>query len=319
MRGTQFAELAAFVAIAERSSFARAADHLAISRPTLSQTLRALEDRLGVRLLQRTTRSVALTDAGKRLLARVRPALAELGAATDEVHDTGSVPSGPLRIVMLPPVADLVVGPLAARFLAAYPKIRLELSVSKTPADIVREGFDAGIRLGEQIEHDMVSMRVTGEAHFGAFASPAYLARQGKPATPRDLRDHECVRARLPDGAIFGWEFVRRGKIVRMPVEGRFVTDDIALTVRTVRDGFGIGYGLLAWIADDLAAGRLVTILDDWAPRMSGYFLYHPDRRQLTPALRAFIDFLRTEAPPHGPPGRIRARRARRPRHRLAP
>ena len=318
MRGAEFAEMTAFIAIAERASFARAADHLGVSRSTLSQNLRTLEERLGARLLNRTTRSVALTDAGQRLFARVRPALAELAAAEAEVHGLASVPSGPLRIVMLPPVAQLLVGPIVARFLAAHPAVTLDLSVSKTPVDLVGSGFDAGIRLGEQIEHDMIFTRVTGAVRFGAFASPAYLKRRGTPAAPRDLRDHNCIRARLPNGAIFGWEFARRGKLAQVAVEGSFVTDDIGLALRAARDGVGIAYGLYELVAKEFAAGTLVPILEDWAPNASGYFLYHSSRRGVAPSLRAFIDFLKAETASRGQaPPRQKGRRANVPRHRI--
>jgi DNA-binding transcriptional LysR family regulator len=319
MRGTEFGELTAFVAIAERASFAKAAAQLGVSRPTLSQSLRSLEERLGVRLLHRTTRSVSLTDAGRRLLERARPALEELTEATKEVHAFSDEPSGPLRIVVLPPVAHLVVGPLLARFLARYPRIQFDLSVSKTPADIVRDGFDAGIRLGEQIERDMVFRRVTGEVCFGALASPDYLARRGTPATPRDLRVHSCLRARLPNGAVFGWEFSKKGKMVQVAVDGPLVTDDIDMTVRAMVDGVGIGYGLVDWVQPHIDAGRLVHILPDWSPRLSGYFLYHSSARRVTPALRAFIDFIKAEIPSLTPRQPVSARRASRPRHRLVP
>src|SRR5262249_14431665 len=156
--------------------------------------------------------------------------------------------AGLLRIVVLPPVAHLVVAPLMARFLARYPRIRLDISISKTPPDIVRDGFDAGIRLGEQIERDMIFTRVTGEVCFGAMASVESLARHGTPTTPRDLRFHSCIRARLPNGAVFGWEFARKGKVVQVAVDGPLVTDDIDITVRGMLDGVGIGYGLVDWV-----------------------------------------------------------------------
>lgn len=320
MRGAEFAEMTAFIAIAERASFARAAEHLGVSRPTLSQKLRSLEERLGVRLFNRTTRSVALTEAGQRLFERARPALLELAAANQELSSFGEAPAGLLRIVALPPIAHLVVAPLMARFLARYPRVQLDLSVSKTPADIVRGGFDAGLRLGEQIEKDMVFTRVTGEVCFGAIASPKYLARHGTPATPRDLRSHSCIRARLPNGAVFGWEFAKKGKLVQVAVDGPLVTDDIDVIVRGMLDGVGIGYGLVDWLRPDIEAGRLVHILQDWSPRLSGYFLYHSSSRRVTPALRAFIDFLKTEVPrPERIGLRVLRRHATRPRHRLVP
>ena len=197
MRGTEFAEMVAFVAIAERRSFAKAATHLGVARSTLSQNLRSLEERLRVRLLNRTTRSVSVTEAGERLLARVRPALGELTAAGNELDGYPQGPAGLLRLVVQPPVASFLMGPLLARFLAQHPGIRLDISVVKMPADIVREGFDAGIRFGEQVERDMVAMRVMGEARFVVVASPEYLARHSAPRTPHDLQDLDCIRNRF--------------------------------------------------------------------------------------------------------------------------
>lgn len=296
MRATQFAELNAFVAVAERRSFVRAAEHLGVARSTLSQNLRALEERLGARLLHRTTRSVSLTEAGEHLLARVRPALAEVVAAAAEVESLQQAPSGLLRIVVQPPVATLLIGPVMARFLAQYPGIRLDVSVARLPPDIVAEGFDAGIRFGEQIQRDMIAMRVMGEARFGVVASREYLDRHPAPESPRDLRNHNCIRNRLPGGAIFGWEFQKRGHPLHVAVSGTLIVDDIDLSIRAVRDGIGLAYLLHDYVAADIGRGKLVPLLEDWSPRLSGFFLYHSSRRQITPPLRALIDFLRTEA-----------------------
>jgi DNA-binding transcriptional LysR family regulator len=204
MRGTEFAEMSAFVAIAEQRSFAKAATQLGIGRSTLSQNLRALEERLGVRLLNRTTRSVSLTEAGARLLARVQPSLVELKAAANEIANDRQSPTGLLRLVVQPPVATFLVEPILARFMREYPDVQLDIAVVKMPSDIVREGFDAGIRIGEQIDHDMIAIRVIGEPRFLVVASPDYLKKNPRPRTPRDLRQHDCIRNRLPNGAIFG-------------------------------------------------------------------------------------------------------------------
>ena len=220
MRGTEFAELAAFVEIAARRSFAKAAMHLGVARSTLSQNLRALEERLGVRLLNRTTRSVSLTEAGERLLVRVRPALGELAAASTELDGFRQEPGGLLRVVVQPPVASLLMGSLLGRFLGQYPDIKLDLSVVRMPPDIVSGGFDAGIRFGEQVDRDMVAMRVMGEARFVVVASPKYLARHPAPKTPKDLQHHNCIRGRLPNGTIFGWEFQKKNRRVHAKAEG---------------------------------------------------------------------------------------------------
>jgi DNA-binding transcriptional LysR family regulator len=300
MRGTQFAEMSAFAAIAEQKSFAKAATLLGIGRSTLSQNLRSLEERLGVRLLNRTTRSVSLTEAGARLLARVRPALDELTAAADDAIDQPGMPRGRLRLVVQPPVATFMIAPMLARFMRAYSAIQLDVAVIKMPGDIVQDGFDAGIRFGEQVERDMVAMRVMGEARFVVVASPEYLTRHSAPRTPQDLQDHNCIRNRLPNGAIFGWEFQKKGRSIHAKVEGTLIVDDIDLSIHAVLDGVGLAYLLYDYIAFHIASGRLVPLLEDCSPRMSGFFLYHSSRRQVTAPLRALMDFLKTEAKQRG-------------------
>lgn len=300
MRGVEFAELAAFAAIAEQRSFAKAAVRLGLSRSTLSQTLRALEERLGVRLLNRTTRSVSLTDAGERLLGRVRPALGELTSAVAEVRDGRDHPAGLLRLVVQPPVATFLIGPILARFLSEYPGVRVDVSVVKMPADIIKDGFDAGIRFGEQIERDMIAMRVMDEARFLVVASPDYLTRHAAPKAPRDLQQHDCIRNRLPNGTIFGWQFEKNGKAVQANVGGRLIVDDIELSVRAVLDGVGLAYLLYDYVSEPIADGRLVPLMEDWSPRMSGFFLYYSSRRQLSGPLQAFIAFMMAEAKRRG-------------------
>ncbi len=296
MRGTQFAELAAFVAIAEQRSFAKAAMQIGISRSRLSQNLRALEERLGVRLLNRTTRSVSVTEAGIRMLTRVRPALEELKAAAGDIDPFRQGAVGELRLVVQPPVSSLLIGPILRRFLTEHPGVRLDVSVVKMPGDIAREGFDAGIRIGEQVDRDMIAIRVLGEARFIVVGSPEYLARHPAPKTPRDLKDHDCIRARLPNGAIFGWQFEKNGKSVLANVEGRLIVDDIDLLIHAALDGVGLSYLLHDFVKTHIADGVLAPVLEDWSPRLSGFFLYHSSRRQVTGPLRALISFLKTEA-----------------------
>lgn len=300
MRGTEFAEMSAFAAIAEQRSFAKAATQLGVGRSTLSQNLRALEERLGVRLLNRTTRSVSLTEAGARLLARVRPSLVELDAAVAELADYQKSPTGLLRLVVQPPVASFLIEPILARFMREYPGIQMDVAVIKMPADIVSEGFDAGIRLGPQIDRDMIAIRVTSEARFLVVASPDYLQQYPRPRTPRELRHHDCIRNRLPNGAIFGWDFEKNGKALRVAVEGRLIVNDIELSIRAVRDGLGLAYLLHDYVAADLKAARLVPLLEDWSPSLSGFFLYHPSRRQVSGPLQALITFLKAEAARRG-------------------
>jgi DNA-binding transcriptional LysR family regulator len=300
MRGTDFSELSAFVAIAEQRSFAKAATQLGVARSTLSQNLRSLEERLGVRLLNRTTRSVSPTEAGERLLVRLRPVLTELAAATVDLHAFKKGPNGLLRVVVQPPVAMFLMGPIIGRFLAEYPDITLDLSVARMPTDIVAAGFDAGIRFGEQVDRDMIAMRVTNEARFVVVGSPKYLARHSAPKTPKDLQHHNCIRSMLPGGTVFGWEFQKKGRRIHAKIDGKLIVDDIDLSIQAVVGGAGLAYLLYDYIASDVDNGRLVTVLDDWTPRLSGFFLYYSSRKQMTPALRAFVEFLKLETKKRG-------------------
>jgi DNA-binding transcriptional LysR family regulator len=317
MRGTQFAEMSAFAAIAQQRSFTKAAIELGVSRSALSQSLRALEERLGVRLLNRTTRSVTLTEAGRRFVSRVQAGLGELTAAIDEVNHYRQSPIGLLRIAVQPPVASFLIGPVIAQFLNEFPGINLDVAVVKMPADIVAGGFDAGIRLGEQVDGDMIAVPVMGEARFLVVAAPAYLARHPPPRTLRDLKAHDCIRNRLPNGAIFGWEFERNGKKLRPEVGGRLIVNDIDLSIQAVLDGIGLAYLLYDYVASQIATGRLMPVLEEWSPRLSGFFLYHSSRRQITGPLQALITFLKTEARRRGVSASIWPRTTVRPNYRL--
>ncbi|MGB7260063.1 MAG: LysR family transcriptional regulator [Pseudolabrys sp.] len=300
MRGSDFTEMSAFAAVAEQRSFARAAKQLGLARSTLSQNLRSLEERLGLRLLNRTTRSVSLTEAGERLLIRLRPALNELAAATIDLHALRKGASGLLRLVVQPPVATLLMGPLVGRFLEQYPDITLEVSVARMPADIVKSGVDAGIRFGEQVDRDMIAMRVMNEARFVVVGSPKYFARYPVPKTPNDLQHQNCIRSTLPNGTVFGWEFQKKNRRIHAKVDGKLIIDDIDLSIQAVLGGAGLAYLLHDYIAADIARGRLVTVLEDWTPRLSGFFLYYSSRKQMTPALRALIEFLKNETKKRG-------------------
>jgi len=296
MSSIPFDEMAAFALVAERKSFGKAAIELGVSRSALSHAMRSLEERLGVRLLNRTTRSVAATEAGERLLLRLRPALAEIGLAVEEINALRDTPGGSLRLTVLSLAARTVIAPVIARFLAAYPAIQVEISVDNALRDIVRDRFDAGIRPGERVERDMVVVRVGGPFRPVVFAAPDYLARRGVPHTPRELQAHDCVRLRLPtSGAFLPWRFAKGGESIEVAVEGRLIVNDAELMIRAVRDGAGIGYEARDSIEPDVATGRLAVLLEDWMPKTAELFLYYPSRRQVPAPLRAFIDFLKKE------------------------
>ncbi|MBB3443388.1 LysR family transcriptional regulator [Rhizobium sp. BK379] len=293
MRGSDYAELRAFAAVAEHGNFARAAARLGISASALSQTIRTLEERMGIRLLNRTTRSVAPSEAGQRLLARLLPALADLDQAVADVSALRDTPAGLLRI-NAPRVAIVHrLAPLIAPFHAAFPDIVMDIIVDDKLSDIVADRFDAGIRLGEMVEKDMVSVKLGGEMRLVVVASPEYIARHGIPDTPRDLRDHSCVVSRWPtDGSLYHWEFERGDEKLEAAVSGPLSTTDNDLMLRSVLDGVGIGYLFDYHVAEHLAAGRLISMLDEWTPPFPGFHLYYPSRRQMPPPLRAFVDFV---------------------------
>ena len=294
MRGSEFAELAAFVAIAEHGSFAKAAASLGVSTSTLSQSMRTLEERLGVRLLNRTTRSVAPTEAGEHLLARIRPALGELGGAIEEINAYRDRPAGTLRLSMASLSVRMLIAPIIAEFLAAYPDIVIDLTVDDGfgGIDIVRGRFDAGVRAGRWIERDMIALRISPETRILAVAAPAYLARRLPPIMPHDLERHDCIRYRSGD-VVPRWPFEKGGEKIEIAVGGPLITTDIDLMMRATLDGVGICYMVESYAAPDIAAGRLVPLLEDWAPRYEGYHVFYPSRRQMPASLRAFVDFLR--------------------------
>lgn len=293
MRGPELAEMNAFIAVAERRSFASAAVQLGVSRSRLSETIRELEGRLGVRLLNRTTRSVAPTAAGERLLTQIRPLLADFDAVLDSINAFRDKPAGLLRLTVPPPVASFMLAPLLSRFLDKYPAINLEIAVDGALTDIVAGRFDAGMRAGDRVERDMIAVRIGEEIRSVVVAAPEYLARHKRPTTPRDLGAHNCIRFRFPSGVIVPWQFEKKGRQVEVAVEGRFTVNDPELAVKAALDGVGVLYTALGYAAPEINAGRLVPLLEDWRTPAAAIFLYYPGRRQVPVPLQAFIEFLR--------------------------
>jgi DNA-binding transcriptional LysR family regulator len=285
-------DLAAFAAVAEHRSFRKAADALGVSRSALSHALLGLEKNLGIRLLNRTTRSVAPTDAGARLLARLDPVLRDLDAALDVLAETRG-PSGVLRINANKAAARLLLCDVVPAYLARYPEVELDLVSEGRLVDIVEQGFDAGVRLGEAVPRDMVGIRLTDELRFLAVASPDYLAARTPPAVPDDLRRHACIRQRLPSGKRYRWEFEKRNQETTIDPPGHLTLDDNDLMVQAAADGLGIAYVPESYARAMLDSGRLVTVLADWCPRIPGLTLYYPGHRHVPSPLRAFIDLVK--------------------------
>jgi DNA-binding transcriptional LysR family regulator len=297
MRPSDYAELRAFAAVLRHGGFTRAAARLGVSPSALSQTVRRLEERLGQRLLHRTTRSTAPTEAGARLAARLLPALDDLDAAAEGLAAPEGEPAGRLRLN----AARLALPFLAAvlpPFLAAHPRIRVEVVAEDALVDIVRAGFDAGIRLGEALEGDMVAVPLGGPLRMIVLAAPAYLDRAGVPAHPRDLARHPCAGLTLPtDDSPYRWEFERGGESLRVAVEGPLVCNAVAVRLAFARAGLGLTVAFAHEAEADLASGALVAVLEDWTPPFPGLHLYHPSRRLSPAPLRAFIAAARAARP----------------------
>ncbi|HEY5803474.1 MAG TPA: LysR family transcriptional regulator [Lysobacter sp.] len=294
MRGSEFAELKAFVAVVERQSFARAAEHLGLSPSALSQTIRQLESRIGARLLNRTTRSVAPSATGEKLYRQIAPLFREMGVAVAEASESTGQMRGTVRINTLGMAARTLIAPRLARFHQANPDVMLDIVVDDTLADIVYGRFDAGIRVGGQLEKDMVAVRLTPDLNMVAVASPEYLARHGIPKSPTDLHNHACINWRLQaDGRNYRWEFNKRGQRIEVAVDGPVVTNHADIGVAAALNGLGIAYHFEQdGVAELLAQGRLVRVLAEWSVSRPGLFLYYPHRQHQPAALRAFIDCL---------------------------
>jgi DNA-binding transcriptional LysR family regulator len=294
MLGTNLNDLQAFRAVATERSFTRAAAQLGVSPSALSQTLRGLEARLGLRLLTRTTRSVAPTEAGERLLRSLGPAFDEIEAALGALAALRDRPSGTIRITAAEHAADTVLWPALERLLPTYPDITVEVQVDNTLADLVSGRFDAGIRMGELVDQDMVAVRIGPDLRMAVVGAPAYFARRPPPRTPQDLTAHACINVRLPThGGLYAWEFEKEGREVRVRVEGPLVFNVAPPMLRAALAGLGLACVFEDQIQAYLREGRLVRVLSDWCPTFPGYHLYYPSRRQPTPAFSLLVEALR--------------------------
>jgi len=287
-------DLSAFVAVAQAHSFTKAAARLGISPSALSHAMRGLEERLGVRLLARTTRSVAPTEAGERLLTVVLPHLQGIESELSALNLLRDVPAGTIRLTASEHAAYTVIYPVLARLAADYPEIKIEVNVDNMLADLVAGRFDAGIRLGEYVERDMVAVRIAPDMRMAIVGTPAYFERHPRPETPQDLTQHQCIGIRLPThGGLLPWEFDKDGRSITVRVEGQLIFNTNSLALRAVLDGLGLGYCLDDMAAEAIADGRLIRVLEDWCEPFPGYHIYYPSRRQISPALRHLIDALR--------------------------
>jgi DNA-binding transcriptional LysR family regulator len=287
-------DLQAFLAVAQERSFTRAAAQLGVSQSALSQALRGLEARLGLRLLTRTTRSVAPTEAGERLLRSIGPAFGQIEAGLAALSELRDTPSGTIRITATENAATEVLWPALARLLPDYPDIRVEIAISYGLTDIVAERFDAGVRPGEIVARDMIAVRIGPDLRFAVVGAPAYFAERPRPRTPQDLNGHACIGLRLPTrGGLYAWEFEKDGRELNVQVEGQLVFNTAALILNAAVEGFGLAYLPEEQVRAQLAEGRLVRVLEDWCPPSAGYHLYYPSRRQPTPAFALLVDALR--------------------------
>ena len=290
-------DLLAFRAIARERSFTRAAAQLGVSPSALSHRIRGLEERLGVRLLTRTTRSVAPTEAGERLLATIGPRFDEIEAELAALSELRDKPAGTIRITTGIDAAQTILWPTLATLLPAYPDVQVELSVNPGFVDIVAERFDAGVRLGETVAQDMVAVRIGPDMRMAAVASPAYFEMRKPPRTPHDLSKHNCVNLRFPTlGGLYAWEFEKAGRAVNVRVEGQVIVNDVMLAKQAALDGSGIAYLPEHYVSAEVDAGRLKRVLGDWSPPFPGYHLYYPSRRQQSPAFALLVEALRYRA-----------------------
>lgn len=294
MRREQLADLAAFVAVAQERSFTRAAAKLGITQSSLSHTIRRLEAELETRLLARTTRSVAATDAGERLLHTLRPAFEGIEAGLVALGDLRGRPTGTIRITATEHAAQTLLMPALERLLPEYPEIKVEITVDYGLTDVVAERYDAGVRLGEQVAKDMVAVRIGPEMRMAAVAAPAYFAGHPLPRIPVDLAAHRCINLRLAtSGGLYAWEFEKNGREVKVRVDGQLAFNELSLTVQAARAGLGIAFVPQDLVQMDIDQGRLTRVLGDWCEPFSGYHLYYPSRRQPTPAFTLLVEALR--------------------------
>lgn len=294
MKREELADLAAFLAVAEERSFTHAAAKLGTSQSALSHTLRRLESRLGVRLLARTTRSVAPTEAGERLLHTLRPALDEIDQQLAALSEFRGKPAGTIRITVGDHPAETILWPVLRKLLPQYPDIKVEVNVETALTNIIADRFDAGIRLGEQIAKDMIAVRIGPDMRMAVVGSPAYFARRKRPRTPQDLQEHECINFRFPaSGGLYAWEFDRNGRELRVRVDGQLIFNNVSMVCKAVLDGLGLAFLPEDQVEAAIADRRLIRVLEVWCPPFPGYHLYYPSRRQQSPALSVLIEALR--------------------------
>jgi DNA-binding transcriptional LysR family regulator len=285
--------LSAFLAVAEERSFTRAAKQLGVTASALSHSIRGLEERIGVRLLSRTTRSVAATDAGEQLLARLRPALGEISGALDQLAGLRDRPAGRVRLLVPRLAAAMVLAPKLALFTRDYPDVVLDVTTDDSPLDLVAGRYDAGIHLGEFIAKDMIAVRVSRDQRPAIVASPGYFEAHPKPKSPRDLPNHRCINIRMGSAGVYRWEFDKGKQSITVAVDGPLNSDDAELSIHAALAGVGLAYAFEERVASHLASGALVRVLEDWSPPFAGFFLYYPSRRQQPAALSALIETLR--------------------------
>ena len=286
--------LEVFVTVAQTRNFRLAAERLGVTRPAISQTLRRLEDRLNTTLMHPTTRSINLTEAGKRLYAEIAPAIEQLNSAVTDIADQLAEPRGQLRLAISSIAERIIDGRMLASFIAAYPHVELDITITDEAFDIVEQGFDAGVQLGEVIAKDMIAVPVSTLQRQIAVASPAYLAQYGFPTHPQDLLQHRCIGWRKSPGVSpYRWEFAEQGHEFDVDVKPQLTTNDMGVMIRTVCAGGGISFGMEETYAPYIARGELVTLLDEWLPTFPGFYLYFSSRKHMPPRLRAFIDHVR--------------------------
>jgi DNA-binding transcriptional LysR family regulator len=293
MNRSYLSQLVVLAAVARNGGFRGAAKELGIAPSAISHAVSALESSLGVRLLARTTRSVAPTEAGAQLLERLAPALSEIDLALEAAIGSRDEPAGNLRLTVPRTAAHTVLEPKLGAFAAAFPEIVLDVVIEDRFTDVVEGGFDAGVRLGESLQRDMIAVRIGPPIRFAAVAAPSYFASRPRPVTPQDLAGHRCLRLRFASGVIYRWEFEKDGVVVEPQVEGPLILSVDHGIVQAAIDGAGIAFLFEDYVRDAITDGRLVRVLEDWCQPFDGFHVYYPSRRQMRPALRAFIDFFR--------------------------
>ena len=294
MARDNISDLTTFLAVARERSFTKAAAKLRLTPSSLSHTIRGLEERLGVRLLTRTTRSVSLTDAGERLVHTVGPYFEGIEAALSELTQLRDKPAGTVRITAGEHAAVAVIWPAVEKLVPSYPDIKVEIDIDHGFTDIVAERFDAGVRLGEEVDKDMIAVPIGPEMRMAVIGTPSYFSRHPEPLTPQDLAAHACINIRLPTyGGFHPWEFEKEGRELRVHVDGQLAFNGSRLALMAARSGAGLAYLFEDHVREDIADGRLIRVLSDWCPPFSGYHLYYPSRRQLSPAFAVLMDALR--------------------------